>query len=128
MIGLDTTAMIDLFKGVESIKQVLKKNKEPLCATRITYLELMFGIDPGRHKNEEAFYDAFYSTLYALELDTESCKKAGRLFQELKQKGKTIGEFDCVIASMFLSNGVKKIVTRNKKDFEKIPGLKVLSY
>jgi len=128
MIGLDTTAMIDLFKGVDSIKQVLNKNKEALCATRVTYLELMFGIDPAKHKDEEAFYDAFYSTVYALELDAESCKKAGRLFQELKQKGKTIGEFDCVIASMFLSNGIKKVVTRNKKHFEHIPGLSVIGY
>ena len=127
MIGLDTTAVIDLFKGVDAVKQVLSKTGEPLCATRVTYLELMFGIDPRRHKEEEQFYDAFFSTIYALELDASACKQAGRIFQELKQKGRTVGEFDCVIAGILLNNGIKKIITRNKKHFENT-GLTVVHY
>ena len=39
MIGLDTSAIIDIFKGDNNIKQFLKKNKEPLAATLISYLD-----------------------------------------------------------------------------------------
>ena len=46
----------------------------------------------------------------------------------LKSKGETIEDFDCAIAAILLSNGVNKIITRNKKHFERIKGLTVLKY
>ena len=45
MIGLDTSAIIDIFKGDKSIKLILEKNREPLAATIMSYLELSFGLD-----------------------------------------------------------------------------------
>ena len=46
MIGLDTSAIIDIFKGNQNIKLFLNGNKEPLAATIMSYLELFFGINP----------------------------------------------------------------------------------
>ena len=40
MIGLDTSAIIDLFKGEEKIREVLEAHKEPVAATILSYLEL----------------------------------------------------------------------------------------
>ena len=130
MIGLDTSAIIDIFKGDNNIKQFLKKNKEPLAATLISYLELFFGLDPRnpKHAIEERYYDEFFKSLYNLNLTKNSCKEASKIFWELKKKGESIEQFDCIIAALLLTNGINKIVTRNTKHFEKIKQLRAIGY
>ncbi|MDP3986776.1 MAG: type II toxin-antitoxin system VapC family toxin [Nanoarchaeota archaeon] len=130
MIGMDTSAVIDFFKGDASLKEVLESVDEKLVLNRIIYLETMFGIDKNKklHQNEEEFYDELFSSLIVFELDKKSSKQSSRILNDLKKKGNTIGLFDCTIAGIFLSNGVNKILTRNTKHFENIKGLKVISY
>ena len=128
MLGLDTSAVIDLFRGVPQVKAVLEQVPEPLGVTRMSYLELMFGIDvqDNRHVIEEKFYDAFFETVRVFELDSDACKEAGRIFWHLSKRGLKIDEADCVIAAILLKQGVNKILTRNKKHFERIPGIKLI--
>ncbi len=130
MIGIDTTVVIDLFKGVPEVKQKILELNLPLCATMFTYLELMFGLDfeVANHKKEAEYYDKFFETVYLFDLDKDSCKKASEISSLLKKKGQTIGEFDCTIAAILLKNGVNTILTRNKKHFENITQMKVITY
>ena len=130
MIGLDTSAIIDIFKGNKSLKPFLENNKEPLAATAMSYLELFFGLDPEnpKHTSEGNYYQEFFKNLYNINLNKESCEEASRIFWRLKKEGKTIEQFDCVIAASLLTNGINKILTRNQKHFEKIKELNVLSY
>ena len=129
MIGLDTSAIIDLGRGVPSVKKILEK-EDSITVNRISYVELMFGINTEKqsHKKEEELYDALFEEAPCCELSKEAAKKASKIFQELKKKGKTIGEADCLIAALYLTNGVTTIMTKNVKHFENIPGLKVVSY
>ena len=130
MIGIDTSALIDLGKGNESIKQIIENLEEPIAFNRLSYLELMFGINPENkaHKKEEDFYDTLFEESLCLELNKESSKKATQILHELKKKGRPIELFDCIIAAIYLTNGVTSIITTNKKHFENISGLKVISY
>ncbi len=130
MIGLDTSAIIDIFKGSESIKEILLTINEPLIVTEISYLELMFGLDLKnlKHKREEKYYDEFFQSFLTLNLNNKACKKASEIFYDLKKKGKDIEQFDCIIAGIFLSNGIDKIISRNIKHFSNIIGLRVIPY
>lgn len=130
MIGLDTNAIIDLFKGKNEIKKVLSETEEPLVATQMSYLELQFGLNPEEraHQMEEKYYDEFFKTVMMFELTNHACKKAAEIHWKLKKKGAMIGKFDCVIGGILLTNGVNKMITKNKKEFEKIPGLSVIGY
>ncbi len=130
MIGLDTTAVIDLFRGDEGLKKVLEQQTEPFAATQLTYLELMFGLDAelAAHQQEKAYYDDLLNSVLLLPLNSHACVKASELFWKLKKRGIIIGKFDSTIAAMFLVNGISKIITKNKKDFEPVPGIKVVSY
>jgi len=127
MIALDTTAIIDLFKGVDTLGKVLKNTKEPFVTTQLNYLELMFGIDGKRHNNEESFYDKFFRDIVVYNLSNNSSKRASEIYHRLKKKGKMIDQFDCIIAGILITEGVNKIITRNVKHFSEI-GLKVISY
>ena len=130
MIGLDTSAIIDIFKGNNDIKPFLENNKEPLATTMMSYLELFFGLNPEnpKHTSEGKYYQEFFKNLYNVDLNMESCEEASKIFWRLKKEGKTIEQFDCVIAASFIASGINKILTMNPKHFEKIKQLNVISY
>ena len=130
MIGLDTTAIIDLFKGVEGIRKVLQQLKGPFASTQINYAELMFGLNPkdSRSAKEEEYYDEMFQSLTMLKLTKESSKKATEIYWYLKGIGKAIEPFDCMIAAIHIVNGVDSIITKNIKHFHNIRGLKVIVY
>ena len=130
MIGLDTSAIIDIFRGEPKIKGFLESNREPLSATIMSYLELYFGLNPEnpKHAKEAEYYGEFFKSLYNIDLTKESCEEASKIFYALQKEGKTIEQFDCVIAASFLKSGIKKILTRNPKHFERIKQLSVISY
>ena len=130
MLGLDTTAIIDIFKGEPKIKGFLEVNKEPLAVAIMSYLELFFGINPEdtNHIMEGKYYGEFFRGLYNIDLTKESCEEASRIYWTLKKEGKTIEQFDCVIAASFLKSGISKILTRNRKHFKNIKRLDVISY
>jgi|SRR3989338_755568 len=130
MIGLDTSAIIDLFKEDPSLMGLLKEMEDIVALNQISYLELMFGLDPEnkKHKLEEEYYDALFNSYQVLPLDFFSCKEASKIFSRLKKAGKMIDPFDCTIAAIFLSNKVNTVITKNVKHFSNIPGLKVIKY
>jgi len=130
MIGLDTSAIVDIFRGELRIKEFLNKNQEPLAVNIISYLELSFGLEGGNpsHDRERKFYDEFFNTLYNFDLTRESCEEASKILSTLKKNGRMIEPFDCTIAGIFLSNGIRKILTRNPKHFERVKGLETISY
>ncbi len=130
MIGLDSSAIIDFFRGNESLKELLINIREPLATNEISYFELIIGLDSSNRKHmlEEEFYDNFFQSLTNFSLDRRASKNARDIFVNLKKIGKIIEQFDCAIAGIYLSNGISKIITRNVEHFNKIAGLKVLSY
>ncbi len=130
MIGLDTSAIIDLFRGNENIGKVLANMDEPVAVTRVSYLELMFGLDAdnAKHALEEKYYTGLFTEITVIELDERACKEASKIHFSLKKKGVTIGGFDCAIAGTFMAQGVDRILTRNTKHFGKIAGLKAIEY
>ena len=130
MIGLDTTAIIDIFKEDQGIKKVIERLEEPLASTIINYQEIIFGLDfdKAEHKDEEKYYDEFFENIFLLPLDKESAKKASRIFRALQKKGADIGRFDSMISGILLQNGIKKIITRNTKHFSRIKDIEAIGY
>lgn len=130
MIGFDTTTLIDFFRDNKDLKQLLDHIEDSFCTTLINYQEIIFGIDISNNAFSEEFYfyESLFNDLILITIDKNSCNRASEIYWYLKKNGKIIDKFDCMIAGIFLSNGINKIITRNSKHFEKIPGLKVLSY
>jgi tRNA(fMet)-specific endonuclease VapC len=130
MIGLDTDAIIEFFRKDPALISLMRSLDEELTSTIINYQEIMFGLDPQnkKHLEEKDFFDSFFNDLIFLDLNKNSGDKASEIFWDLGKKGIVSGKFDCMIAGILLSNGVNKIITRNVKHFEKIPGLKIISY
>ncbi len=130
MIILDTTALIDLYRKDSELQKILENVEEDLAITIVNYQEIFFGLNPKdqKYKEELDFYEKLFNNLILIDMDKNSVKEASFLFWELSSKGMIIEEPDCLIAGIYLTNRVNKIITRNVKHFERIKGLKVISY
>ncbi len=130
MIGLDSSAIIDFYKGDKELKKVLDGLKEPIALNMISYLEIVFGIDFSQtsYEKEISFYDEMFDSFLFFKLNLEACKKSSEVLWNLKKIGKVIEMFDCAIVGIYLSNGVNKIITRNKKHFENIKEIEIIEY
>ena len=81
-----------------------------------------------KYEKEGVYYREFFKRVHVLPLTLESCEDASYLFWSLKKEGKEIEQFDCVIAAIFLNNGINKIITKNAKHFERIKKMQILKY
>ncbi|MCL5066945.1 MAG: type II toxin-antitoxin system VapC family toxin [Thaumarchaeota archaeon] len=132
MTCLDSSFLIELLRGSEPARrkyQELKSNigNDRLCITTINAYELLKGAkltsNPG--VNLQLVRDLL-GALNILQLDAESVEAASELYSKLRNKGKLIGEFDILIASICIANG-ERLLTRDE-DFASIPKLECMRF
>jgi tRNA(fMet)-specific endonuclease VapC len=95
---------------------------------RFVLAELLIGVefcdDPDR---ERALLDPMLARLQILEFDARSMRLYARVFVHLRALGHLPGVMDMLIASVSLSHG-QRLVTRNTRHYDHVPGLRVESY
>ena len=130
MISMDTSAIIDMFKEETSLLDVLKTIDDNIISTMVNYQEVLFGLDllNPKHAIEFDYYENFFNEIDIVLLSKKASQKSSEISWYLRKKGIIIDNFDCMIAGILLVNGVTEIITRNKKHFGHIPGLKVIAY
>jgi predicted nucleic acid-binding protein len=63
-----------------------------------------------------------------LAVDREAAEIFGELDHQLARAGRPVPFTDLLIASVLLRHGEARVVTRNARDFERIPGIEVVNY
>jgi predicted nucleic acid-binding protein len=127
---LDSSFIIDLLRGnKEAHKKLLEMEAKgsPLSTTIINVLELYRGAYLSRKINrnlEET--KKLLESFQVLKLEESDYEVFASLSAGLIMRGKSIGEFDELIAAIALYNN-EKIVTRDSH-FKEIPGLDVINY
>ena len=132
MVCLDTTFFADLFRknpAAEKKLHELANETQTVSTTVMTVAELYYGAYKsknmiGEMRNVASVLDSFI----ILEMNQEGAKMFGEILSTLEKKGQTIPDRDILIGAISLSKGEKTIITRNAKDFARIPGLEVISY
>ena len=132
MVGVDTTFFIDLFRNDEKAIKLLEElgsNNERITTTVINMAELYRGAF--LHSNPEKKIleiEELKDLLIVFDMRIESAKYYGKIYADLKEKGMMAKDRDILIASIFLSFGERKIITRDKKHFSEIDGIEVIVY
>ncbi len=132
MILLDTTFLVDVLRGKQSIGVKLEElERDQLATTEINVFEIFTGIYSSKkanvnHESKAALH--LFSMLAVLPLNRKATIRSAEFTGSLAKEGKTIGELDCLIAGIALEHGITTILTKNKDHFERIPGVQVLSY
>ena len=134
MILVDTSVLIDYFKGIENpavkVLDSILENKIPYGINDFIYQELLQG---SKTENEFQTQKEYLETLqfYYLQFGKESYEKAAYLNFKCRRSGITIrSTIDLVIAEVAIENNL--FLLHNDKDFENmakvIPELKTYKY
>lgn len=127
----DTSFIIDVMrkdeKAINKLHEIIKK-REPQLITSPTMFELFSGLarsqKPAREKNKIM---KILKDQLVLHLDNDSAEKAGEIDGTLIKDGNRIGPIDSMISGIALVKK-EKVLTRNKKDFEKVKSLEIEVY
>ncbi len=125
---LDTDWIIDHLNGVAAVTARLKELQPTgLAVSIISLAELYEGVHYSRDPvRSETSLQQFLTGLSILPIDDEVCRIFGRERGRLRQQGRTIGDFDLLIAATCLRHQLQ-ICTNNRRHFEAVEGLAIVS-
>ena len=124
MILADTDVLIDYLLGIQPVASRILEHRESddVQTSAITCFELLSGAKVGkRGDNVRRLID----TIPVVPLNRESAAQAALVRQRLAAEGQTIGMADSLIAGIAIENGLE-LLTRNRKHFERVEGLKLV--
>ncbi|MEW6419928.1 MAG: type II toxin-antitoxin system VapC family toxin [Nitrospirota bacterium] len=121
-ICIDTDIIIDHLKGkgpgVNIFERIIR-NALPVT-TQINRFELLCG---ALLKNEIDIINQTLSGFVIMSFDGAGVAQAAKIYRELRGGGQLIGMKDIMVAGIVSVNNVL-FATKNKKDFEKIKGIR----
>jgi len=124
---IDTDWIIDHFNKRDKVTQKLRELRPAGIALSIISLaELYEGViyskDP---TTSQKVLSTFLKEFPALEIDESICKIFGRERGKLRQRRKTVSDFDLMIASTCLRHTLT-LLTNNRRHYEMVEGLKII--
>ncbi|MEK6968072.1 MAG: PIN domain-containing protein [Nanoarchaeota archaeon] len=128
---VDTSFVIDVMRNdtsaIEILNELIRRN-EPQLLTSPTIFELFHGVArSSRPENERNKILGIIEKQIILNLDAKAAARAGELDGRLVKLGERISPIDSMIAAIALEND-EAVLTKNKKDFSKIKGLRIVTY
>lgn len=123
---LDTNALSELIRNPQGILAQRLNALEPdtVCTSIVAACELRFG---ARRKGSAALTQRVEQLLHALTvlpLDTPADEHYADIRATLERSGTPIGSHDLIIAAHARSRGMT-LLTRNLREFQRVPGLTV---
>ncbi len=70
----------------------------------------------------------FFDSIKVLPFNSDCGEISAKIITDLIKRGKITEQNDCFIASVIKKNGIDMIITKNKKHFSIIEGVKVSTY
>ena len=137
IILADTTFLIDTLRKKDDVKQFLIKNSsEILYTTEINVFETYLGLyankflekKPSLLESRKIHIEELFSKFQILPFERKAAMESAKILGSLIRKGKKIEFRDGLIAGIAISNGIKKILTKNTDHFSRIKNIDIISY
>src|SRR3989344_6405719 len=124
---LDTTFLIDLFKGKP---ETLSKQKEEdfFVTSQINMYEILVGIFHDGNSSKILKVQELFENIRVLPLTESGVMKSAQISAELMKEGLMVEDMDCLTAGIALSHGINTVITKNVKHFKRMKGIIVETY
>lgn len=122
---LDTDVVVDHIRGKNII--ALKVAKMGVAISIISLGELLYGAYKSNHLSKGLLEIENTIQLLSIriqDLDRQVMEDFAQIKTDLEKKGQRLEDFDILIAATAKANSLK-LVTKNLKHFQRIPGLEV---
>jgi predicted nucleic acid-binding protein len=125
LIVVDTDVIIDFFRDISPAANVFAEliSLEKAAMTAISVFELYAGIEGAKRLRQ---IETLVQELIILPLNTLEAAMAGRIYTQLKSRGKLVGTHDILIAAICLANDLP-LYTKNIAHFSEIKDIRLLS-
>jgi tRNA(fMet)-specific endonuclease VapC len=129
MFVLDTNTLIDFFKGRGKVaSKLLSVPPSEIALAAVAAYEIWVGVLGSRDaERRQAQFDSFLSLINVVPFDAPASREAAEVRLALERRGEPIGPLDTLIAATALAQNAT-LVTRNVKEFGRVPGLKVVNW
>ena len=126
---LDTDICIHVIRHLPpDLRQRFNEAADQLCISAITLAELLHGAEKSaRPAQNLRVVEEFAARLEVLQSAQAAAAQYGQLRAELEHAGQPIGAYDMLIGAHARSLGLI-LVTRNRREFDRISGLRVESW
>ena len=126
MFLLDTNTLIYLFKQQGQVAAHLQSHSaHEVFIPSVVLFELEYGVlRSTRPAQQRAGIDLVLKAYGVVDMDYASAKAAASIKHTLEMADTPIGSCDQLIAGIALANKMT-LVTRNTREFERVPGLRV---
>ena len=123
---LDTDTLIYVFKRAGNcLARLVSQNDSDIAISTINLFELEYGMGKSNNRIKMDSYVVSLCRRYAvLDFDRAASQQAGVIRALLDTRGTPIGPYDVQMAGIALSKNLG-LVTRNTREFERVPGLRV---
>ena len=129
---IDTNILIACERGQLDLEQMVASHGDSLIfLSVISASELLHGVHRAGDKRIRtrrlAFVERILSCVKILDIDISTARIHSKLWSDLAKEGELIGAHDLWIAASALANNCS-LVTRNVREFERVPGLQVIEW
>lgn len=123
---LDTDTLVYFYKRAGNCYQHLESlPDQDISISTINLFELEFGLAKSSNPFPlRAFLRELIRRYNVVDFDTSACQRAGEIRAYLQSKGTPIGPYDVQVAGVAMARDLI-LVTRNTREFERVPGLRV---
>lgn len=123
---LDTNICIFTVKNrPQQVRDAFNSRHGQLCISSISLMELIYGAEKSAMPEKNlSVVEGFAARLEVLDYDQVAASHTGQLRAELARIGTPIGQYDQLIAGHARSRGLI-LVTNNRREFDRVPGLRV---
>jgi predicted nucleic acid-binding protein len=125
LIVVDTDVIIDFFRDISPAADVFYEliSLEKAAIAAISVFELYARVEGAKRSKQ---VEALVQEITVLPLHTVDAAIAGRIYTQLKARGKLVGTHDILIAAICVSNDLP-IYTKNIAHFSEIKDIRLLS-
>ncbi len=126
---IDTSILIACGKGTLDIGQVVSEHSDDtVFLSVVSASELLHGVhrapDEKSRARRLAFVERILNGMEILDIDLATARIHAEIWSDLAAIGRIIGAHDLWLAASALANDCS-LVTRNVREFERVPGLSV---
>lgn len=128
---LDATFLVDLVRGDPAARALLEAAEEGSEAVRIpapALAKFWEAIERSRHPPRDLErVEAVLAGAATTPFTADHALRAGRILGRASREGTPMDPFDAMAAAVAVESG-EALVTRNVRDFERVPGLRLRTY
>ena len=125
LIVVDTDVIIDFFRDISPAASVFSEliSLEKAATAAISVFELYAGVEGAKRLRQ---IETLVQELTILPLNAIEAAIGGRIYTQLKSRGKLVGTHDILIAAICIANDLP-LYTKNNAHFSEIKDIRLLS-